>query len=257
MDNSKLLLAIVVIAVLALVGRLIINKQQKNGSINVAKLLALFGGVVVFVITFSLFNPHRFWQWYEGEASMEDGRSGCIAGRKAGKDITRFAGPSDDNGGLYYALQVSELTPTGFFRTKNPIGFDDTQRTVEQNDNEKEVIRHTRNMFDITRNPGDKAEKYMPIYLATLVNKDHALVAIEEEDAVVGELPIAMMRPTNEKLASIASATEDTFTEFYFVAFDEARYARNATANYIYKGAAGLLGAIAVALAYLIWKRKK
>lgn len=259
MENNKMLLAIVVIAVLALIGRILINKQKKGDTIGWTKLLAVFFAVVAFVFAFMFTNPHRIIQHYKGEASKSDAVKECIAGRKASRDIDRFAGPSDDMGDLYYALQVKAMTPTGYYRQKMPYGSTvDVDRTVEESESEKEVIKRKTSSFPITRNPGEKMDSYMPIYLAQLENKGSVLVAIEEADTYSNELPIAMMRDTDDKLAKIAHDADSTaIVDYYFVAFDEGRYARNQTNYYIYKGIAGLIGAIVVALIYLIVSRVK
>lgn len=254
-----MLLAIVVIAVLALIGRILINKQKKGDNINWLKLLSVFLAVVAFVTAFITVNPHRIIQSYKGEATMSDASAECIAGRKAGKDINRFAGPSDDMGMLYYALQVKDMTPTGYYRQKKSYqAVADVERKVNETESDKEVITRKTNMFPITRNPNDKIDSYMPLYMAQLANKGTVLVAIEEEDVCVGELPVAMMRDTDEKLASIALNADSTaISSYYFVAFDEDRYTHNQTNYYIYKGVAGLIGAIVVAMIYLILCRVK
>lgn len=254
-----MLLAIVIIAVLALIGRILINKQKKGDNIGWTKLLAVFSAVVAFVTAFSFTNPHRIIQQYKGEASKAEAVSECIAGRKAGKDVDRFAGPSDDMGDLYYALQVKAMTPTGYYRQKMPYGGAiDVDRKVEESESEREVIKRTTSSFPITRNPGDKIDSYMPLYMAQLENKGSVLVAIEEDDTYARELPVAMMRDTDDKLAKIAYDADSTaIYSYYFIAFDEDRYARNQTNYYIYKGIAGLIGMIVVALIYLIVSRVK
>lgn len=258
MDN-KMLLAIVIIAVLALIGRLIINKQKKGDNINWTKLIFIFLSVIVFVGAFVVVNPHRLIQDYKGIVSISEATTECIAGRKADKDINRFAGPSDDMGVLYYALQVKDLTPTGYYRQKKSFETKpEVERKVNESEAEKEVITRKTNRFPITRNPGDNIDSYLPIYLAHLANKGSVLVAIEEQDAKEGELPIAMMRNTDEKLAAIASEADSTaIRDYYFLAFDEDRYSQNQTNYYIYKGIAGLIGAIVVALVYLIMGKLK
>ncbi|MCQ2204535.1 MAG: hypothetical protein MJZ15_08855 [Bacteroidales bacterium] len=269
MHDSKILLAVVVVAVLALIGRILINKNKDNDTVNIPKLLSIALAVVCFVTGFMLFNPQRFMMWYEGEASLSDAQNGCIAGRKAARDINRFAGPSDDTGDLYYALQVKSLVPTGYFRIKKTyMSNADVERKVEETESNKEIIRHTTNVFPITRNPGDKADLYIPLYLAKLANKGAALVAIDESDVPSGivdsdnsstdvvELPIAMMRLTDDRLHDIALKTDSTaMSDIYFVAFDEDRYAHNEMNYYLHKGIAGLIGAIIVALIYLVFAR--
>ena len=80
------------------------------------------------------------------------------------------------------------------------------------------------------------------------------MVALEEQDVVDnGQLPIAMMRLSDEKLSRIAIESDTTaISNYYFVAFDESRYNSNTTNYYIYKAIAGLIAAIVVALTYLI-----
>ena len=259
MSQNTLLFAIVVVAVLALAGRILINRQKKDDTIGWGKLIAVFSAVVVFVVLFSQFDPHRFVQWWKGAASRDEARTECIAGRKAAKDISRFAGPSDDQGNLYYALQVKDLEPTGYYRVKTPYTDEaEVERSEAETESEHLAISRRTSVFPITRNPGENADKYLSLYLALLENKGSVLVALEEADANVGELPVAMMRSTDEKLRDIALKTDSTaIVDYYFVAFDESRYAHNATNYYIYKAIVGLMGAIVVALTYLMISLKR
>lgn len=261
MSENTIIYAIVTVAVLALVGRLLIKRKRGGDNINWGKLIGLFGGVVAFVVLFTTFNPHRAIQWWKGEVMTADAQSECIAGRKAGKDITRFAGPNDDRGELYYALQVKGLEETGYYRIKTPYA---AETQVERDEKETEsnmlAIERKTSMFPIRHNPSDNIDQYMPIYMATLENKGKVLVAMESEDAKVGELPVGMMRLTDEKLKDIALKSDSTaITDYYFILFDEARWARNSTNYYFYKGIAGVAGAIVVAFIYLIFSmlRKK
>lgn len=259
MGETQMLVAIVAVAIMALIGRILINKNKKGDTIKWGKILSITLAMVAFVVTFSLFNPHRFIQWYKGEATLNESKTTCIAGRKAGADIPRFAGEADDQGTLYYALQVKQMTPTGYYRTKAPYGHAETERSEEQTESDKTVIRHTTTRFPITRNISDKADEYMPLCVAQLANHGSVLVALEEQDIVSeGELPVAMMRLTDEKLSEIALATDSTIiADYYFVAFDEARYNNNTTNYYLYKAIAGLIAAIVVAVVYLVSVRLK
>lgn len=264
MEESKILYAVIVVAILALIGRILINREKKGDNIGWSKLIAIALAVVVFVGLFLTFKPHRFANFFAGQATLEEAKTECIAGRYAAKDVNRFASPADDKGQLYYVLQVAELTPTGYFRNRMPVRHEpDVERTVKESETNKEVISRTTNQFAVTKNPGDNQGKYLPLYIARLANAGKVLVALEEEDVPTSisdyaELPVAMMRPTDDKLASIALKTDTTaIADYYFVAFDEDRYARNQVNDYVYRGSAGLLGAIIIALAYLIYRKKK
>lgn len=257
MQDSKMLIAIVAVAVMALVGRIIINQNKKGDNIKWGKLLSIFFALCAFVITFILFNPHRALQWYKGEATQAEAKTSCIAGRKAAADIPRFASSADEQRGLYYVLQVKQMTPTGYYRTKMPYGSAETERNVEETESEHTVIKRTTSRFPITRNPGDNEQLYMPIYLAHLINNGSVLVAIEQDDVTEnGELPVAMLRLTDEKLSDIALSADSTaIANYYFVAFDDVRFGNNTTNYLIYKAIAGLIVAILIALGYLIWAR--
>lgn len=261
MTENTITYIIVAVAALALIGRLLINRKQKGKDIKWSQLTALVVGIVAFVTAFNVANPHRIEQWWKGEATADEAKSQCIAGRKAGKDINRFAGPSDDSGELYYALQVKAMDETGYYRIKSPYNAEtEVERGEKETEGNTLAIERKTTKFAIRHNPSDNQDDYLPIYMATLQNKGKVLVAIEAQDAIAGELPVGMMRPTDDKLKEIALKTDSTaLADYYFVVFDEARWARNSTNYIMYKGIAGVSCAIIVAMIYLIYsiRRKK
>lgn len=257
MQDTNVYIAIVAVAAMALIGRIIINRNKKGDVVNWGKLLSVALALIAFVATFSLFDPHRALQWYKGEATLLEAQTSSIAGRRASAEIPRFASSTDEQHGLYYVLQVKTLTPTGYYRTKMPYGNTDTERSVEETESEHIAIKHTTNNFPITRNPADNEQLYIPIYLAQLANNGSVLVAMEQADENEnGELPVAALRFTDQKLASIAlRADSAAISDYYFVAFDDVRFGKNTTNYLIYKAIAGLIVAILIALGYLITEK--
>lgn len=262
MEDSKILLAIAVVAIMALIGRVIINRQAKTG-INWPKIIRLFVAMAAFAIVYFSFEPHRFLQNIKGEASLADGHTECIAGRAAGPDIPQYS-INDTTGLLYYFLDIAELSPTGYFRTKAPL---ERQAEVyreelvsESNPNETAQINRTTSSFPITKNPGDRENEYLGLYMARLQDGEtKILVALDEKDANLGISPIVMRRPTNTKIASIIQENDSTVnSEFYLVGFDEQKYGRLYPMTYaLYRGIAGLIAAIVVILIVGFSGRKK
>lgn len=68
MENEQILTAVVVIAVLAVVARIIINRQQKGG-INWLKLGSIVALAVVFVVSMLSIDAYRFETWLSGRSS--------------------------------------------------------------------------------------------------------------------------------------------------------------------------------------------
>lgn len=246
MDNDKILYAILAVAVLALIGRLIINSNiKKNKQISWARIIVIVVDAVVFGAVFVNFDAYRAQLWWQGPAIRTDARGGNnICGREAGYNIARFTRPADECGELYYALEVTELTPTGYYRLKD---FREAEKSVDRDVRETEgntnIITRKTSTFSITRNPGERAAEYLPYYIATLSGDGKTLVAMEEADAQIGTLPVAMLRPTDERQQQIIRQCADStiISDYSFVAFNEQAYAKNSFNYVIYRAIAALI----------------
>lgn len=259
MDNSSIIIAILVIAVMALIGRIIINRQQKK-NISWAKIGSVGLIVVVFILVFLFFDAHRFMQWYEGEATMLDARTQCISGRKAANDIPRFSSLSDTLPSNYYAIEAIALEATGYYKLKNNLEIDQTlDRSVAETENNSLAIKRKTSLFGITRTPSDNIDKYLPIYFVTLKNGGKVVACMEPQDANVGVLRIGMMRPMEERMFNAMQKVDSldiVEKGYYFNLFNDQRYIANQNNYLIYRMIAALLVAIIFGIIYIFVFRR-
>ncbi|MBP5366072.1 MAG: hypothetical protein J6Y82_09165 [Bacteroidales bacterium] len=256
--ERTVLISVLVIAALAVVGRIIINRRAKRGDIKWGKLIAIGIIAAAFFVTFFSFDPHRAWQWYEGEASLSEARYECISGRKAAADIPRFASEADTAQGNYYALVAREIEPTGYYKLKcsNDL-YNQVERTEEETLSDHLAIKRKTTLFEVVRTPSDgNADKYMPVYVVSIEGGKRVLAAMEEPDAHTGLLPVGLMLPLTDRLATVAERTDSLhtslITDYYFNLFNEPRYSSN-TFNYvIYRACAALVVAIVLGIVYMI-----
>lgn len=262
--DTNLLYAIGVIAVLALVGRILINRY-KGGSINWMKMGFIGLMVVAFALVYFTFDPYEAKMWWDGEATLSEGTMNDLSGRKAGADIPHFASDMDANRGRYYALDATTLTPTGFYCLKSLKELaNSVERTEELSQNDTKIIKRKTSLLEITRNPGERIDKYLSVYKVALEGKGEVLACMREEDANANELPVALMVPMVERMLSVAERIEgeksELITDYYFILYNCDFYNRNVGLNMlIYKGIAGIVAALVIAIIYnvaMIRKRK-
>lgn len=152
------------------------------------------------------------------------------------------------------------MRPTGFYRLKNMRDTENyVERKVDNTEADSHIIHRKTSLFGLTRNPRDNADKYLPIYVATLENSGKVLVAMPEYEAAAGELPIGMMQPA-DRLQTVIDEVADTslIADYYFLAFDEAQYARSAFSYTIYRVIAAIIATIVVVVpCYFIFIRRK
>lgn len=261
MDNDKILFAILAVAVVALIGRLIINRNiKKNKPISWVKLLVIVVDAIVFGAVFINFDAYRAQLWWQDAAIRSDAQGGNnICGREAGYDIARFTRPADECGELYYALEVTDLAPTGYYRLKD---FREAEKSIDRDvstsESNSDIITRKTSTFSVTRNPGERMAEYLPYYIATLSAEGKALVAMESVDAQPGTLPIAMLRPTDERQQQIISQCADStiISDYSFVAYNEKAYAANSFNYVIYRAIAALIVLIVLIVVEQILFRK-
>jgi uncharacterized membrane protein YeaQ/YmgE (transglycosylase-associated protein family) len=262
--EKNLLLAIVVVAAIALVARILINKH-KSGSIAWRKLGFIGVMMMAFAITYFTFDPYSAKIWWNGKASLSDAKIADITGREAADDIPHYASDIDANKGRYYVIDTKMIEPTGFYVLKSSKDLDNAvERTEEMSKNDKKVIKRRTSLIEITRNPGERIDKYVPVYKVTLANKGEVMACMQEDDAERDVLPVAMLKPMSESINSVIERLEseksELITEYYFNLHNTTEYNKLVGYNnLIYKFIAGLVTAIIVAVIYNLvgFKKKK
>ncbi len=226
MGNEQVLTVVVIIAVVAVIGRIIINRQQ-NGGINWRKLTAIAAAGVVFVGTMLAVDSYRIIMWANGSIDTDGTAEGGAPkiGRQAGESIPAFS--SVEQGlPMYFTLTADSLSPTGYWQIKEGSADDATVREVmvSQSDSTKTAIKRTTSSFSITRHPADEAD-YVRIYRMSLPSGEKVLAVMTDYDARPGQTPVMTSRPLTGKMADIAAKEGDVSQLVYVTAYDSAFYA--------------------------------
>lgn len=256
MDNSQILLAVAVVAALALIGRLLINRN-KNKKTSWRKLTLIFAAVAAYMLVFMIVDPYAARIWWAGEASLADGSTENIAGRKAASDIPVLLSASETNDGFYYSVQNPEatLTPTGFYRLKN---LEDSQteieRKVETSETNKQIIQRRQNLFGVTRRPSEP-DRYLQVFSLAFADSSKILLAADGDD--LAEMPVCILRPMDNNVARIAAQDTTLRSDSYLLAFNEHLYSSDRITNIIHRSIAGLAAAVVVAAACALALRKR
>lgn len=262
--DTNLLYAIGAIAVLALVARIIINKY-KGGNIKWEKLVFIGLMVVAFALVYFAFDPYGAKMWWEGEATLKEAITEDVVGREAGSDIPHFASQMDEGKGRYYVLDVVSVEPTGFYCLKSYRDLiNSVERTEQTTENSGKIIKRKMSLVEITRNPGERQDKYLPIYRITLEGNGSVLACMRESDANSTTLPIAEMIPMTDRINSVIERLEgekeSIIKDYYFSLYNSSYY--NEISGYkglIYKAIAGIVAAMIVAIVYniIVFRRRK
>lgn len=252
MENEQILTVVAVIATLAVVGRIIINRQQRGG-INWLKV----GGIVllaaVFVGTMLSIDSYRLATWASGRVdSEEDMRSGHVVGREAGPAIKVEEKVS---GGLpmYFALTADSIAHTGYWVIKEGVAEAATEREilVSRTDTARTAIRRTTSTFSITRHPVDES-RYAGIYRLTLKGGEKVLAVMADYDAMRrGVTPVMTSSPLTGKMADIAARQDGVNQMVYVSAFDSGYYASSKASRLLWAALVALAATLAVGAAGL------
>ncbi len=256
MDNQTIIWATVIIAAVAVLGRVAINFQKK-GSINWYKLLLLAVAIVASLVGYVNVDPQRVIDSWRGEASLTESHHRNIAGRTPGADIPCFGKVYADNSGAYCAPVADSLSRTDYYVIKDMSVVDATERDVEVSEDNRERIKRKTTMFEVTKNPKDNAEKYLPLYKLSLTSGYKILAAIDERDVNDPKsLPVARIADSSDRLMSIASKLDTALiADSYLICFNTQEYSNNQTNYLIYRAIAGLLFAIVSVLVLMAIKR--
>lgn len=242
MENEQVLTAVVVIAVLALIGRLIINSQRRGG-VNWRKLAYIVALAAVFVASLLLFDPYRAETWalgpVNGEADMSGGR---VIGREAGRGVTPLESLERGVVPIYFALRADSVAHTGYWLIKrtDKAGVARRDQLVSQSDTSRTAIKRTTSTFAITRHPDSEAD-YVGVYRLALPSGEKVLAAMEPRDARAGVSPMATARRLDGKMAEIAAQDSLVNQQVYALCFDTAAYASAQTRYLAYSAIFALL----------------
>lgn len=247
MTDNYVLTAALVVASLAVIGRVLINSQRR-GRIDWGKIAVIFAAAAALLLTALYFDPYRAETLLRGSAGRDDLDRGLCLGRKPDSDAPRLA--ALDNGILFpqFAVLFDEVEATGYHKRKlDPASEPDLvqrQDLVSASDTARTAIRRVTNVFDITRNPRD-ADDYLPICVATLHCGERVLAVLAPYDAHAGESPVLAARPLAGKMQQIAEKSVPCNQEIYLVGYDSLRLQGR---RYTYLAAKLLVGGLAAAL---------
>ena len=233
MGSSSVLVAVVVVALMALVARLLILKkrQDKIDWWTVGGVLCLCG---LFVGLFFGIDAYRLDVWREGAASQSDCRFGGVVGRQAGEGVLVGEDIRSDGMPMFFALSVDSVRPTGYWRLKQSADRDESAvRTVSESQagDGKVAIKRVVSLFDVVKKPTDES-LYTPVSIASLPSGQKVLWVSTDYDAHSGVTPIGELHPLGGKMAEIASADSTVSQEVFFQTYDAQRE-RTSAASYV------------------------
>ncbi len=246
MENEQVLTVVVVIAVVAVIGRIIINRQQQ-GKINWPKIGWIAAIALVFVGVLLSVDSYRLATWSDGAVeSSEDFGTGHVVGRTAGKCVPAALRVSEGLP-MYFVLDVDSLAPTGYWMIKEGSADEATTREVlvSRTDSTKTAIKHTTSTFSIMRHPSDESD-YNQIYRICLSSGEKVLAVMADYDAHTGRTPVMTSRPLPGKMADIASHSEEVSQMVYVSSFDSAYYAASTARRFLYAALVALAAAAIV-----------
>ncbi len=267
MPTSDILIVVLVIATLAVVARVLINRQQSGKSIAWNKVVVALGAAVSFALCFALADPYRVETWQLGNVSAADLRSGKnIIGRHADTDsgVAHYDSISLQGMPLFFTVSMSDTTMTGLYmrRDEAPAEVVQTDIKTSRSDDNKIAIERTTRNFQFTHHPDDPAD-YLPIVLLRLSSGQQVLSVMPSYDYALGSSsPVATLRPLPSRMQRLLQDMpngENVVSEVYLSAFDHHRFA-TAHAQYpIRRTIVGLIGAVIVAAILLLitYIRKK
>lgn len=253
MDNTSILVAVIAIAALALIGRMVINKH-KAGDKSWRKVSIVMVAAAAYMVAFMAIDPYGVKMWWRGEASLAEGQTENIAGRTAGADIPRLASADSTTHGFYYVPEGATYEPTGYCRLKHAQTADnETERKVSETEAGGQVIERKMSMFEITHRPTDQ-DKYLHIGVLTFADSTKILVATEEVDP--REMPVCIVRPTTQAYERVLK-NSNIRPDVYLLAFNEEAYTSDTIGNIIERSIAGLAAAVLAAGVFVVVIKKR
>ena len=254
MENEQMLTVVAIIAVVAVIGRIIINRQQ-SGGVNWRKIGCIAAAAAVFAAVMLSVDSYRLATWLSGSVDTPaDMGSGHVVGRAAGAAV---ANAESVEGGLpmFFTLTADSAAETGYWMVKEGKADAATTREVmvSRTDSTKTAIKRTTSTFGITRHPANEGD-YVKIYRLSLGNGERVLAVMTDYDArTAGQTPVMTSKPLSGKMAEIAAREPGVSQMVYVSAFDSAYYAASAARRLLYAAlvalaATGAAGAILIAI---------
>ncbi|MCQ7926265.1 hypothetical protein NP234_24065 [Salmonella enterica] len=248
MENEQILSVVAVIAAVALLGRVIISRQQRGG-VNWLKVSSIVALAALFVGVLLSVDSYRLATWLAGPVDeTDDLRADHVVGRQAGPAVMVADGVASGLP-LYFALDADSASHTGYWQIKDGAADDATQREVltSQSDSTRTAIKRTTSTFSIMRHPADPA-RYVGIYRLALTNGEKALAVMTDYDAArPGITPVMTSHPLAGKMADIAARDSSLNQMVYLSAFDSPFYADSTERRLLYAALAALAATIAAA----------
>lgn len=243
----------IVIAAIAVAGRLIINRQQRSKTIDWYRIFVILAAVVALIGGYYVFPAHEAAEGMKGIATQKEAARNDIAGRKGALDIEQFRADMESPAQLFYRMKPDSLSFTGFYMQK-AFGSADVDREEQENENGGAIIKRKQNKFAITKNPADK-DDYMQIYVAYLDGQKVLLAAPAsyEEDLLETGL-VARYTYLDAKQLRIAQQN-GCQEQCMLVCFSQRNYTANSTLYIIYRLIFGIVVAIMTVAALLVVKR--
>ncbi|MBR6250857.1 MAG: hypothetical protein IKR17_06665 [Bacteroidales bacterium] len=225
--DKHVIISVVVIAVMALLVRIIINKQQIT-KINWQKIALIFSALVIYFAVFLSVDLYKMKIYFKGEATLEDSKTEDITGLKPAQAsrIIELTSAREVAGQFYYIPKPAKLESTGYYLIKNhSVIYSSVDREVKTSENSSQIISRKTNLFEVTRTPGDNIDNYIPIYSAVFADSTRMLIAVLPCYADVDNLPIGRIQQITGKLEEVAGETNDN--EFYITTFNLSLYDSN------------------------------
>ena len=225
--DKHVIISVAVIAVMALLVRIIINKKQIT-KINWPKIALIFSALAIYFAVFLSVDLYRIQIHFKGEATLNDSKTEDITGLKPAEvskivELTSTRGITDQ---FYYIPKPTKLEPTGYYVIKNHGTINSAvDRDVKVSENNSEIISRKINLFEVTRTPGDNIDNYVPLYSAVFSDSTRMLMAVLPCYADADNLPIGRIQQITGKLADVAGEENDK--EYYITTFNASLYNSN------------------------------
>ena len=251
MNNSDILLAVAVVAVMALGVRVILQREtRRGGGIDWWKIVMLVVVVSTFIGVYVIFDPYRVDTWRDGAATAADCRQGYVVGRQAGDGVAVMDSLPRTGLPMYFAMRADSINETGYWRRKSAgMGDETAEREVmhDKQDESRIAIKRTTRNFDVTRHPANEKE-YIRIYRIALPSGQKVLATLPDYEAEQEVTPIMTAQRLSGLMSEVASRDSMTNTDVYMQGYDAMRVSDGSAVYILYKVFAGLTGVVIVVI---------
>lgn len=257
MTEEGVLIVVVVIAILALVGRIVLNRGEVGG-LKTGRIVVVVSAVVAAAVGFVLTDPYRVETMKMGEVGTGDLKGGYLIGREAASDVVTLDRVELETAPRFFTVAIDSVSETGYYRLKTSVESE-VMRTVEvsREDEGKVAIERKTQLFEVTNRPS-KASDYTAIYKVYLSGGQSILGVMPEYDAKAGRSRVVTLADSEGKIGTIAEKSQTDIKDYYIDGYDRARHTAHSETYLIYRGIGGLiLGIVAVVVAMIVIRTKK